>query len=269
MRLAINEATTMETELERDLVAYAEAGFEGVELWWDKIKDYLTNHETKELKELIESTGLEIASICPFLVSPFRMTEDLRSEFNRAAEVASEIGCELIIICPDFQPIQYSREEALDMHAKELKIYCEEAAKYGIRLAMEPIGLHTLLAGPKDAESLIERAGNPENLGYIMDTFHYSKSGITTEEVEGINLDRLWIVHINDSIAGAMNELQDSDRVYPTEGVLPLKAYVDALKKIGYNGFMSVETFNEEYWKEDVKEVAVKAFEAGKKMLAL
>ncbi|MCT4544328.1 MAG: sugar phosphate isomerase/epimerase [Vallitalea sp.] len=269
MRKAINEATTMETKLKHDLILYAEAGFEGVELWWDKIKDYLKENSVDDLKNLIKSTGLEIASICPFLVSPFRNQLNCRDEFKKALKVADQIGCELIVICPDFQPIEYTREKALAMHADELKIYCEEAATHGIKLAMEPIGLHTLLSGPKDAEALIKLAGNPDNLGYLMDTFHYAKSGITPEEVSGIDIEKLWIVHVNDSVKGMMNELEDKDRVYPTKGVLPLKAYMDALRKIGYKGFLSVETFNQEYWKEDAKIVSVKAYEAVTDMLAL
>lgn len=269
MKKAINEATTMTTDLVTDLKAYSEAGFQGVELWWDKIVAYLEGHSEEDLKKVIEASGLEIASICPFLVSPFRNQTGCREAFSKALDVATAIGCDLIIICPDFQPIQYTKEQALNMHKEELGWYTAEAAKKNIRLAMEPIGLHTLLSGPKDAKKLMALVGNPENLGYIMDTFHYAKSGITPAEVAEIDVDKLWMVHVNDSVEGMMNELVDGDRVYPTEGVLPLKAYMEALRKIGYKGFLSVETFRESYWEEDPKAVTQRALQGVTTMLSL
>ena len=41
MQACINQATTMTTDFATDLQAYAEAGFERVELWLDKVEAYL------------------------------------------------------------------------------------------------------------------------------------------------------------------------------------------------------------------------------------
>ena len=53
MKSCINGATTMPYTLEQDIVAAAQTGFEGLEIWWDKLATYLENYSTDELKQLL------------------------------------------------------------------------------------------------------------------------------------------------------------------------------------------------------------------------
>lgn len=269
MKYAINGATTMPYSLEEDIVYAAGAGFEGVEIWWDKLKTYLESHRVPMLKKLLHENNIEAAAICPFLVSPFRNTGELRKEFLRAAEIAPQLDCGLIVICPDFQPVTFSVDQALKEHQKELEWYSRKAADWGVKLAIEPIGGHTLVPGPGEALELVKCIGNPANLGVVMDTFHYMKSNISIEAIEKIPPERLFIVHVNDSEDGMINELQDKNRVYPTLGKINLKGDLEALKKIGYQGYLSVEIFREEYWKDSVEDINARAFGSLMKMLQL
>jgi sugar phosphate isomerase/epimerase len=45
-------------------------------------------------------------------------------------------------------------------------------------------------------------------------------------------------------------------RVYPGDGVAPLKEMFRDLHAIGFHGFLSLELFNHEYWKHDALLVA-------------
>lgn len=267
MNAVINGATTMTYALEEDIRAAASTGFEGVELWWDKVETYLKHHRTGELKSELEKCNLIPAGICPFLVSPFRDTLKLRETFKKALDAAEDIGCGLIVVCPDFRPAEMSIREGLKLHGEEFAWYADRAKEKGIKLAIEPIGGHSMIPGPMEALGLIELAGSPDNLGIVLDTFHYMRSGVTEEDILNIPKDRLYIVHINDSDKGMAEELQDKDRCYPFEGCIDLMRYKSLLQKIGYEGSISVELFRPEYWEEDIEVINRKAFSSIQKFL--
>lgn len=259
MKSCVNGATTMPYTLEQDIVAAAQAGFEGLEIWWDKLLTYLDNHSTSDLKQLLTKTGLIPVSICPLRIWPFRDSEPARQEFREAIQLAPQIGCNLLAVCPDFQPARLTREEALAIHAKELADMALLAAENGIRLTIEPIGGHTLVPGPTEALQLIEIAGAPTNVGILMDTFHYFRSGVSEQDIQAIPLDKLDIIHVNDCEDGALNELTDAHRLYPTLGVIPARQ-LSLLKDKGYDGYLSVEIFRPEYWEQSIEEITGKAY---------
>lgn len=262
MKPAINGATTMKYPLEVEIPAAAAAGFEGLELWWDKVVAYLEDHSIQDLDALLKQHRVKAIGICPFAFSPFKETEICRQDIRWGLEVARGIGCDMLTICPYGRPIQMPKEEARQAFAEELVVLTGMAAEFGIRLAIEPISGHTLVPGPLETLDLIRRAGHPKNLGTLVDTFHYSRSGVDVETVLDIPLDRLYIVHVNDSAAGEAETLADPDRLYPTEGVLDLKGCMRALRKLGYAGYLSVEVFRRAYWEEDVDVICRRAFQS-------
>lgn len=267
VKLAINGATTMPYSLEEDITAAAAAGFAGIELWWDKVKDCLETKAPEYVRLLLDRSGLEAVAICPFLVSPFRNQEALRKDFELAVRVAEEIECGMLVVCPDFQPASLSKEEALQRHADELAWYAERAAAAGIRLAIEPIGGHTLVPGPLEGLALIQRAGSPANVGVLFDTFHNLRSGIGNDQLEQIPLDKLYIVHINDSPDLPLNELKDADRVYPGHGIIPLQEVIGLLRRRGYSGHLSVEIFRPDYWERPIADNVRDAYDYTEKLL--
>ncbi len=259
MKSCINGATTMPYSLEEDVAAAAQAGFEGLEIWWDKLAIYLEKQSIDDLKQLLGSSSLIPVSICPLRIWPFRDSAPARQEFRDAVRIAPQIGCDLLAVCPDFQPARLTREEALAIHARELSDMAALAAENGIRLTVEPIGGHTLVPGPTEALQLIDMAGAPANVGILMDTFHYFRSGVSDQEIQAIPLDKLDIVHVNDCEDGALNELTDAQRLYPMRGVIPTRQ-LSLLKDMGYDGFLSVEIFRPEYWEQPIDEIAGMAY---------
>ncbi len=267
MKLAINEATTMSHDLKTDIIAYGKAGFEGVELWWDKVKAYLESNTTQDLSDLLEQNNIKPIALCPFLMSPFRTTQDCRDEFTKAVEVATAIDCDTIIVCPDFQPLTKTRSEAFAMHRDELRWYADAAKAKKLKLAVEAIGLHTLVGGSDDALELIGMLSDSSNVGLVVDTFHYSKSDITMEEILRIPQEKLYLVHVNDSPDGMRNEVVDADRVLPYDGVLKLDDFMKTFKQLNYDGYLSCEIFNPDYQNKDAQLTANEAYTATKKLL--
>jgi 2-keto-myo-inositol isomerase len=53
--------------------------------------------------------------------------------------------------------------------------------------------------------------------------------------------------------------ISDKDRVNPGDGIAPLADIIRTLRAIDFNGYLSIELFNPDYWKRDALEVAREA----------
>ena len=103
-------------------------------------------------------------------------------------------------------------------------------------------------------------------MGLIIDTFHFFVGEHHVNELEKIGKEKLWLVHINDAIEKPYKELQDSHRLLPCQGFFNLEMFVNKLKEIGYNKWISLELFNEQIWEEDPFKVAKRSMESIKKL---
>jgi 2-keto-myo-inositol isomerase len=76
------------------------------------------------------------------------------------------------------------------------------------------------------------------------------------------------MVHIDDAMPLPREELIGSKhRLYPGEGIIPVRQILGMLKRTGYQGLYAIELFNEDYWSSDPLTVARRAREAALKML--
>ena len=129
-----------------------------------------------------------------------------------------------------------------------------EAAGDGVRIALEPIGGSSWLGGPVDALTITDASGH-DRVGIMMDLFHYYKSQVPAREVEAIPVEKLFIVHTNDCLDLPVAELNDSHRVYPGSGIIPVRSRLGILRKLGYRGYLSTELFNRDYWELPLDDV--------------
>ena len=267
MYSCINGATTMPYTLEQDLQAAAKAGFDAVEIWSRKLDTFLESHDTAELKALLVAYGLRAASLCPYGLVGFSDNREQLHAIERAAEVAAAIECPVLLVCADSPPDGMGRDEAYDIMAATANAYAERAAAHGVKIAIEPLGQHPFIPGPREALEVIERAGH-DSLGLIVDFFHYYKSGVPLEDIRTIPTELLLIVHVDDCEDLPIADLTDQHRVYMGEGVLPLKDMMGVLRGKGYAGALSVEIFREEYWEKDPMEISAAAKAAYDRMMA-
>jgi len=257
MKSCINGATTMNYPLEEDFRSAAKAGFEGVEIWASKMEKYLQRHSVEDLKEELERYGLKAASLCPCWLVAFgeKREENLR-RVSEAAQIAARIGCPTLLVCPDSPPADMPEDEAFRKAGEAARELGNICAEFGIRIAVEPLGMHPFVPGPEQALRIVDEAGT-ENVGIMMDTFHYYKSGVPLEAIASIPIDKLLIVHVNDCEDLPKEQLKDSHRLYPGLGVIPLEDMLGVIKANGYKGYFSVEIFREEYWRDDPDTISI------------
>ncbi len=78
-------------------------------------------------------------------------------------------------------------------------------------------------------------------------------------EFAGLKLlsgEAMHVIHANDYPDIPREKINDSDRVFPGDGVAPLGQIFRDLHAGGFRGFLSLELFNKDYWSRDAKEVA-------------
>ncbi len=139
-----------------------------------------------------------------------------------------------------------------------------EAAKVfkdnDIRLGLEFVGPHTsrekfrfpFACAQADMMELVEAIGTG-NVGLLLDSWHWYTSHGTVDEVLRLSNKDIVHVHVNDAPAGiAADQQVDNRRKLPvTTNVIDLKGFINALVKLGYDGPVECEPFDQELRKMD------------------
>ena len=91
------------------------------------------------------------------------------------------------------------------------------------------------------------------NVGLLLDSWHWYTSHGTVEELLQLSGKDVVHVHVNDAPAGIdVDKQMDNRRQLPvTSGVIDMKSFINALVKIGYDGPVECEPFDQELKKMD------------------
>ncbi|HSK70244.1 MAG TPA: sugar phosphate isomerase/epimerase [Pyrinomonadaceae bacterium] len=272
MKLALNGATTMRADLETDIKAASAAGFELIEIWAAKLREFLKANTVADLKRLLGEADLQPYSINSIEHITFRADKDyakIKAECEDLSKIAGEIGCPYVVVVPGKLPENASKEEIIEESVKVLNELADIAEKQNVGLAFEFLGQTDCSVQTLDlAKEIVEQVGR-ENIGLVIDTFHFYAGNSSFEAIETLNPDKLFIFHINDSENLPKEDLTDAHRLYPGLGILPLQEIKKRFDQIGYDRMASIEIFRPEYWNEDPFEVAKQAKAATEKVLGL
>ncbi len=268
----MNGATTMRADLATDIKAAGAAGFDLIEIWAAKLREFLKSNSVADLKNLIIENNLEPYSINSIEHITFRNTEDYRqikAETEELSRIASEIGCPYVVVVPGKLPENATKEEITKESVSVLNELADIAEKYKVGLAFEFLGQADCSVQTLDfCKEIVEKV-NRKNVGLVIDTFHFYAGNSTLEAIETLDPEKLFIFHINDAENLPKEELTDAHRLYPGTGILPIKEIKERFDRIGYDRMVSIEIFRPEYWNEDPFEVTRKAKAATEQVLGL
>lgn len=233
-------------DLPEKLAAIAAAGFDGVEIFE---ADLLTYDATPaEVGRMVRDAGLELN-----LFQPFRdfegMPEPQRTRaFDRAErkfDLMGELGADLILVCSNTSPVSLG---GIDRAAADLRELGERAAARGIRIGFEALAWGRHVNDHRDAWEIVRRADHA-SVGLILDSFHTLSRKLDPDSIRSIPGDRIFLVQLADAPAFDMDILQWSRhyRNMPGEGDLPVRAFLAAVAATGYDGWISLEIFNDQF----------------------
>ena len=272
MKLALNGATTMRADLVTDLQAAKAAGFDYVEIWAAKLRNFLKERTTSELRDLFAESGLKPLSINSIEHITFRDAtayESIKKECEELSSIAASVGCPCIVVVPGRLPEGgASRESVISESVRVLNELCGISAPYGVSLAFEFLGQTDCSVPTLDLAAEIVREVNRKDLGLVIDSFHFYAGNSSLEMIEALDRGVIQIFHINDAEDRPREQLEDRHRLLPGLGILPLQEMISAFRKIGYDKVASVEIFRPEYWERDPFALARDAHAATKRVLA-
>ncbi|HZH33982.1 MAG TPA: sugar phosphate isomerase/epimerase [Pyrinomonadaceae bacterium] len=272
MKIALNGATTMHADLQTDIAAAREAGFDCIEIWAAKLREFLKTNTVDDLKKLIQNSGLKPWSINSIEHVTFRNETDyaaIRRECEELSAIAGEIKCPYVVVVPGKLPQNAAKEQITDESVRVLNELADIAEKHNVGLAFEFLGQTDCSVQTLElCNEIVEKTDRP-NVGLVLDTFHFYAGNSDIETIGKLDPKKLFIFHINDSEDLPKADLTDAHRLLPGLGILPLSSIKAQLDNIGFEGTVSIEIFRPEYWERDPFELASEARTATASVLGL
>ena len=235
--------------------AAAKAGFQAIEPWIRELDDYTSKGGAlKDLGKRIADAGLTVEGAIAF--NSFLDDDDARraasmEKLKVDMDKVAQIGGTRIAVPPGSPK---NAAVSLDNAAK----YYREALELGEKMAVQPLlelwGIHPVLGPLSHGIYVTVAAGRPD-ASLLLDIFHLYKSGTPFAALKQINGASLHIMHLNDYPRAAdASTLNDGNRIYPGDGVAPLRQILRDLRDNGFRGYLSLELFNKEYWAKSADE---------------
>ncbi len=257
--ICLDTATIRPNSLDDKVRIAAEAGYDAIEPWEGELNDYeQAGGSLKELGARIRDLGLFVPSVIGLwnaIPPTAELFERSLTDSRRRMRQASDVGAEHIQVIP--QPArpraQFDPAWAANCYRTLLEIGLGD---YDINPAVVFVDF---LEGSKTlglASQIAIDADHP-NAKVIPDAFHMLIGGSGFRGLKHLQGDFIAIFQFNDAPATpAPDQLEDKHRVYPGDGILPLKQVIRDLDAIGYRACISVELYNPDYWAQDPLHVA-------------
>src|SRR5829696_4677800 len=143
MKIALNGATTMHADLLTDIKAASAAGFDLLEIWSEKLYEFLKAHTPADLKILLAEHNLQPYSINSIEHVTFRTAEDyaeVKAECETLSKIGGEIGCQYIVVVPGLMPENGTKEQVVEETVRVLNELADISEPYGVSLAFEFLG---------------------------------------------------------------------------------------------------------------------------------
>ncbi len=233
-------------ELPEKLDAIAKAGFDGVEIFEN---DFLAfDGSPRDVGRMVRDHGLEITLFQPFRDFEGMPASHRQRTFDRAErkfDVMQELGTDLVLVCSNVSPVSLG---GIDRAAADFHELGERAAKRGLKVGYEALAWGRHIHDHRDAWEIVRRADH-QSIGLILDSFHTLSRKIDINSIRSIPKDKIFIVQLADAPLIDMDLLYWSRhfRNMPGEGDLPVTAFTTAIAETGYDGYFSLEIFNDQF----------------------
>jgi len=258
MKLSLNASTIKPTPLLEKIRVAGEAGYRGIELWAVELYEHVgRGGEISDVEKALADHGLEVP--CFIAVRNWGESRDWEyklamDEARRRFELAARVGSPLVICTPPME--QPGIDTLHEGYADLLRIGKET----GVQAVLEYISFFASLDNVPDTVTVLDRCeGVVEGARpvTILDAFHNWNNETTLDDIRALPLERIAHYHIDDAAPDIPSGRQkDPDRVMIGDGPIDLKAELGVLKDKGYDKWLSLELFSQEWWDRDPLETA-------------
>lgn len=250
----LNSSTIMPTPLAEKIRIAGEVGYGAIEIWHADVDEFVRDGGTVEdVRKAVEDAGMFVATTIflkgwwDTIGDPERRAFD---EIERRLEQSAVLGAEYTIAGPPLGLVD------LDFGAERYTNLLQIARKHGVKPIFEYLGFSQEVNTIAKAIYVLDACGEPDGTT-VLDPFHCFRGGGGIDDIAQLAPERIAISHFNDAPAFPARHFQhDPDRIMPGDGIIDLRRYCELLAGTGFEGCLSLELFNREYWARDPREVA-------------
>lgn len=255
--------------LQAQIEVASKAGYDAIEPWVSDIDQFIKDGgNLKDMGKRIKDSGLTMESAIGF----FEWIVDDDDKRKQALELAkktmdnlSQLGGKRLAA----PPTGATNKPGIDLYAaaNRYRDLLVASSSIGVIPQVELWGFSKNLSKLGEV-ALVAIEAKHKDACILADVYHLFKGGSDFEGLKQLGPGALQVFHMNDYPKNLNStEIQDKDRVYPGDGIAPLTSMLKTLRNNGFNGFLSLELFNREYWMQDANVVAKTGLEKMKEVV--
>lgn len=253
-RLIAANTGTFSAPLPVVIDAVQAAGYTGLEVWKTDI-DALPGG-ADAMAERLEQAGLEVPAFQ--LLRDYEGSGAARRERLAEAEalmdIMGRIGARTLLVCSNTRP------DSSPDHAeriRDLRVLAELAQSRNMRIGFEPLAWSQWINDYEQACACVNAVDHP-SFGMVLDVFHLFSRKTSLGVLDDIPIDKLFMVQICNAVSMPLPiiEVARHHRRFPSDGEWPVAEVVQRIEARGFDGYYSMEVFNDDYRREDPFQVA-------------
>jgi 2-keto-myo-inositol isomerase len=271
IRYCLNTSTIQgeKIDIQEQIKIVAEAGYSGIEIWLRDVERFLkAGGKLMELRHQIADLGLTVEGAIAFgawIVDDDAARNKGLDQCKKDMEIVRALGGRRMAAPPagaaDGDKLNLDR--VAERYAKLLEI----GHIYEVTPQIEVWGFAKNLSKLSDVIYVATECHHPDAC-ILPDVYHLYKGGTPFTDLQMLEGKRVFVFHMNDYPDIPRDKINDADRVYPGDGVAPLEYIFKTMIKNGFDGVLSLELFNRDYWQQDPKVVAKTGLEKMKAAMA-
>jgi len=242
----------------KEIEVASKAGYQHVEIWINTLQDYLkSGGTTADARKHLGDSGIVVEDaigFAPWIVDDNDTRSKAIEQLKQEMGTLAEIGCKRIAA----PPMGATKDVTLDLKkaAERYHTILELGDKTGVVPHLELWGFSKNLSRLSELMYVAVEAGHP-SAKVLMDVYHLYRGGSGLQQAAWVGKPYIEVFHVNDYPASpAQNVITDADRVYPGDGIGPMKELFTILKNPEKPVILSLEVFNPTYYAQDALLVA-------------
>jgi 2-keto-myo-inositol isomerase len=258
-RYCLNTSTIrgQKLTLAQEIELAAKAGYQGIEPWLSEIEDHVRAGGTlADLRKRFSDAGLTVEGgigFAEWIVDDDAQRAAGLEQARKDMDTLAAIGAKRMAA-----PAAGAQDQMglnLCKAAERYRKLLELGEQTGVTPLLEVWGFSKTISQLGEA-LLVAAEARHKNACLLLDVYHLYKGGSEFTGLKLVHGPAIAVLHMNDYPASPPRAtIQDADRVFPGDGVAPLKQIFRDLKNNGFNGVLSLELFNPTYYQGDPLEV--------------
>ena len=248
----------------------AKAGYDAIEPWMNELRQYQQGGGSiDDLRKRIADRGLTVVSAIGF--AEWIVNDDTKraaglEQARKDMELVRSLGGTHIAA----PPAGATKDTNVDLlaAAERFRALLDIGVSLEVIPQLEVWGFSTTLSKLGETMLVATESKHPKAC-VLLDVYHLHKGGSGFDGLRLLSGAAMNCFHMNDFPATPPREsISDANRVYPGDGVAPLKQILRDLFATGFAGALSLELFNRSYWEQDALTVARTGLEKMKASVA-